>query len=313
MFTFDEDSVESMSNFDFDIDYIKFKNQEMKPLIPTLLVACTQWRSSDRTEFQITDDLKIGHLTPGIYGDSNGIKCKEGIAYPIENMKIYSGLRGQELLFDSGKLKPIFFFDEDSEVYFNDCKYLNSLENLPRVGLVSLVNCDEFRENSCPIEVSQFTADCCQHLKSIKNVHIYKKEKHMRYEHSKMSFCNCRKLRNVEIESDNGSIDLIKIHACKDVNLSNKNVGYIQVLELSKTNFIHMKKFVENLSRISRFYITDALFSDISDLCELIEKSRQITIGGKTYYSQEEFWKHWPKEKLRKKYEYSAYNKIRRK
>ena len=97
-------------------------------------------------------------------------------------MKIYSGLRGQELLFDSGKLKPIFFFDEDSEVYFNDCKYLNSLENLPKIGLVSLVNCGEFRENSCPIKVTRFLAEACQHLKSVKNVTIYKQKKHIGYD-----------------------------------------------------------------------------------------------------------------------------------
>ena len=301
MFTFDDDSVESMSNFDFDVDYIKFKHQEVEPLLPTLRAACDQWNYHQKTEFRVTNDLKIGHLSPGIYGDSNGIKCKAGIVYPIENMKIYSGLRGQELLFDSGKLKPIFYFNEDTELYFNDCEYLKSFEDLPKIGLVSLVNCGEFRENSCPIKVTRFTAEACQHLKSVKNVTIYKQKKYIGYEHSRMSFCNCRKLRNVEIESDNGSIDLIEIHACKDVNLFNKNVRNIQVLELFKTNFIHMKKFVNNLSRISRFYITDTLFSDISDLCELIKKSRQITIEGRTYHSQEEFWKHWPKEKLIKR------------
>lgn len=59
--------------------------------------------------------------------------------------------------------------------------------------------------------------------------------------------------------------------------------------------------------------MSDSKFSDISDLYELIGKSRQITIGGYTYHSQEEFWKHWSKEKLKKTYEYSAYSKLRRK
>lgn len=312
MFTFDEDSVESMSNFDFDVDYIKFKNQEVEPLLPTLRTACIQWNHPHKTEFRVTNDLRIGFLTPGIYGDVNGIKCKEGIAYPIDQMKVYSGLAGKELLFDRGKLKPIFYFNEDTELYFNDCECLKSFEDLPIIGSLSLVNCGEFRENSCPIKVTRFSAEACQHLKSVKNVTIYKQDKHIGYEHSRMSFSNCKKLRNIEVESENGSLDLLKIHACKDVNLQNKNVKHFQSLDLSKSNFIHIKSFVKNLISITRFYMSDSKFSDISDLYELIGKSRQITIGGYTYHSQEEFWKHWSKEKLRKTYEYSAYSKLRR-
>ena len=105
----------------------------------------------------------------------------------------------------------------------------------------------------------------------------------------------------------------MRVHACKDINLQNKNIKHFQSLDLSKSNFIHIKGFVKNLISITRFYMSDSMFSDISDLCELIEKSRQITIGGYTYYSQEEFWKHRTKEKLRKRYEYSAYSKLRRK
>ena len=106
---------------------------------------------------------------------------------------------------------------------------------------------------------------------------------------------------------------MMKVYACKDINLSNKNVKYIQSLELSKTNFIHVKDFIRNLDFVTRFYMTDARFSDINDLVELIEKSKQMTIDGYTYYNQQDFWKRWSKEKLIKRYAYSAYDKIRRK
>lgn len=313
MLTFDDDSLESMSNLDTDINYIKFKNLVMEPIVPTLRVACVQWNYKYKSEFQATDDLKIGHLTPGIYGDEKGIKCNVGTVYPIDRMNIYSGLAGQELLFESGKLRPIFLFDEDSELAFNDCKYLSSFEGLPKIGSLSLINCGEVRDTSCPIDVTRFIIEDCQHLKSVKNIRIYKQDKYAGYEHSRLSFSNCKKLRNIEIESQNKSIDLMKVYACKDINLSNKNVKHIQSLELSKANFIHVKDFIRNLDFVTRFYMTDARFSDINDLCELIEKSKQMTIDGYTYYNQQDFWKRWSKEKLRKRYAYSAYDKIRRK
>lgn len=313
MFTFDDDSLESMSNLDTDINYIKFKNLVMEPIVPTLRAACVQWNYKSKKEFQATDDLKIGHLTPGIYGIEKGIKYNVGTIYPIDRMNLYSGLVGEDLLFESGKLRPIFLFDEDTELAFNDCRYLTSFEGLPKVGSLSLVNCGEFRNTSCPVDVTRFIIEACQHLKSVKNIRIYKQDKHAGYEHSRLSFSNCQKLRNIEIESQSGSIDSVGLFACKDINISNKNVKHIQVLELAKTNFIHIKDFIRNLDFVTRFYMTESKFSDIEDLCELIRKSKQITIDGYTYYNQQDFWKQWSKEKLRKRYEYSAYTKIRRK
>ena len=216
-------------------------------------------------------------------------------------------------MFEHGKLKPIFYFNEDTELYFNDCEYLKSFEDLPKIGTLSLVNCSEFRNTSCPVDVTRFIVEACQHLKSVKNIRIYKQDKHAGYEHSRLSFSNCQKLRNIEIESQSGSIDSVRLFDCKDINISNKNVKHIQVLELVKSNFIHIKDFIRNLDFVTRFYMSESKFSDIEDLCELIRKSKQITIDGYTYYNQQDFWKRWSKEKLRKRYEYSAYTKIRRK